>query len=114
MTRFSSNLPTSPGEQPAVSQTLHQSDKKLTEKEQFSLVRQLYLDPAFKGSFAGIKIMQREIFLQEHQHVPLIVVAKALRTIPTYLMHMKPIRKYPIATYDVFTIGENVQGKKLN
>lgn len=88
------------------------SREKLTVEQQLALVRRLYLDPKFVGSFSGIKIMQREIFLTQHQHIPLNIVAQALRSIPMYLMEMKPIRKYPVAKFDVFTRGEVVQGKE--
>jgi hypothetical protein len=83
--------------------------------DQIALVRRLYLETKFQGSFSGIKVMKREIFLKTNMHVPVNVIAEALRSIPTYLMHMKPVRKYPVAQYDVSTIGEVVQGrKKLN
>jgi hypothetical protein len=87
------------------------ADLSLPEKDQIDLVRKLYLDVKFPGSFSGGKIMQQEVFLKTGLNIPIEVVYKALQTIPTYLTNMRPIRKFPVAKYDVFTMGEVVQGK---
>jgi hypothetical protein len=82
----------------------------LTEKGQFDLVRQLFLNKDFPGSFSGIRNMQRQIFLARKIHIPINVVASALRSIPAYLMHLSPVRKFETGHFETTTIGENVQG----
>ena len=78
-----------------------------------AMVRNLYLNSQFTAAFSGIRNMQKEIFLQNKVHVPLDVVARALRSVPSYLMHLtNKQKKAPTAHYDVFTIGELVQVKQ--
>jgi len=55
--------------------------------------------------------MQREIYLQRHLRININIVARALRSIPSYLYHLTPKRKnQPLGHHETFTIGENVQG----
>ena len=84
--------------------------QKLSEKEELQLVKRLYLDVQFRGSFSGVKTMQREIFLAKGRHIPLDIVAKALKEIPMYLMHMRPVRNFKVASFSLTTVGECVQG----
>jgi hypothetical protein len=86
------------------------SDSDLTEEEKFDLVRNLYLDETFPGSFSGVINMERQIFLIKHIYISRKIIAKALRSIPSYLMHLSPVRKYPTGHFEATTIGENVQG----
>jgi hypothetical protein len=85
------------------------SGQKLTEQEQMMLVRKLYLSPEFSGSFSGVRRVQREIFLTQGIHVPFNLVSRSLRAIPSYLQHLRKVRHYPMARYEVTTIGEAVQ-----
>jgi hypothetical protein len=87
-------------------------ENNLSEEDQVALVRRLWLDPRFAGSFTGAKTMAREVFLKTRQKIPMDVVYKALRTVPTYLTHLRPIRQYEVAHYNVSTVGEVVQGKQ--
>jgi hypothetical protein len=86
------------------------SHTDLTDQQKFELVRLSFLDRDFPGSYSGIKNMQRQLFLIKHIHVPISIVAKALRSIPAYLMHIVPVRRFETGHYEATTIGENVQG----
>lgn len=84
--------------------------EQLTEEQQLDLVKDLYQNPVFRGSFAGIQTMKRELFLQYGLHIPISIVSQAMRSIPSYLMHQIPIRRNQLtAHYQVFTMGETLQ-----
>lgn len=87
-------------------------EKVSAEDEMVDFVKNEYLNQSFSGSYSGIKNLQREIFLKKKVYVPLTMVAKSLKQIPSYLMHLSGKRNNPRAHYDVDTIGETVQGEK--
>jgi hypothetical protein len=122
----SENIPQGPPEQnfkqPAAAETLTEpyteapplqaADNKgnqLSEMEQVDLVRRLYKDINFSASFSGVNNLQRAIWLEKRIHITRSVITKALKTIPTYLQHMRPIRKFDRSKYNVTAFGEVCQ-----
>lgn len=94
---------------------LPERDAALSDEEQYQLVRRLFLDKRFPGSFSGIRTMQREIYLRRHIHVNINIIVRALRSIPSYLYHLTPVRRnQPTGHEETFTIGENMQGDNFN
>jgi hypothetical protein len=81
----------------------------LTEAQKIALVKRLYRDVNFSGSFSGINNMQRSIFLEKGIHVRRALVNKALNEIPTYVQHLRPIRKFERSHYNVTAFGEVCQ-----
>jgi hypothetical protein len=96
---------------PSVSTEEESDDEDVTTDDgKFELVRKLFLDESFPGSFSGIRNMQRQIFLAKHIHIPINIIARALRSIPSYVMHLSPVRKFPTGHFEATTLGQNVQG----
>lgn len=106
-----SSASSSPSPTPPASPATPPPGEKLSERQQIQLIRRLYLNVQFRGSFSGVKTMKREVFLTKGQDIPLSVVAKALREIPSYIMHLRPPQNFKTAHMDTTTIGESVQGK---
>ena len=51
--------------------------------------------------FVGVKSIQRALKLEKGIHVPQNVIIEALNEIPSYVQHLRPIRRFERAHYDV-------------
>jgi hypothetical protein len=80
-----------------------------SEAGKIALVKQLYRDINFSGSFSGINNMQRSIFLEKGIYISRSLINKALNEIPTYVQHLRPIRKFERSKYKVTAFGEVCQ-----
>lgn len=89
------------GEEPVESEREKQlhGEKNLSVEEMTDLVQQKYREKGFSGSYAGINILQREIFLQEGVWVPQDIVTSALNKLTVYVDHVRPIRRFERGKY---------------
>jgi hypothetical protein len=53
--------------------------------------------------------MQASLFLHRGVHVPQNIIVKALNSIPSYVMHLKPTRRFERAHFFLTDFGEHVQ-----
>lgn len=72
-------------------------------------ILKLYNDPAFDGSFSGIKTFRDFLYSEKHELISEKRLYNIIKTDKNYLLHMKPIRKFPQRPYDVRSFGNCVQ-----
>ena len=77
----------------------------LTDEE----ILKLYKDPKFAGSFSGVKTLRDFLYAEKNELIPEKRLYNILKQDPLYLMHMKPVRKFPVRPYDVQSFGNTVQ-----
>jgi hypothetical protein len=94
---------------PESSKTQKNDSSDLKEEEKINLVKRLYKDIKFSGSFSGINNMQRSIFLETGTHLSRSLIHKALNEIPTYVQHLRPVRTLERSKYKVTAFGEVCQ-----
>jgi hypothetical protein len=81
----------------------------LSEREQIDLVKTLYRDINFSGAFSGISNLHKTILLEKGIFISKPLIAKAVNEIPSYVQHLRPIRKVQRSKYDVNSFGELCQ-----
>lgn len=70
------------------SQERSEKDKKLD-----SLIQSLWTDPTFPASYAGARAMQTEMRLLKNIKLPVSRIIDALSRLPTYVNHLKQIKR---------------------
>jgi hypothetical protein len=86
-----------------------QNEERLIERQQMDLVKKLYKDLSFSGSYSGISNLQRTIFLEKGLHLSKNLITKAVNEIPTYVQHLRSRKKFERSHYDVSAFGEVCQ-----
>lgn len=72
-------------------------------------ILRLYQDKNFPGSFSGVRNFQLFLKTKLNEYVPEKKLFEVLKTLPLYIVHQKPIRKFPRRHYDVRSFGQCVQ-----
>lgn len=77
----------------------------LSEKE----ILDLYNDPTFDGSFTGVKTFRDFLYTEKNELIPEKKLYDILKKDKNYLLHMKPIRKFPTRPYGIESFGNCAQ-----
>ena len=72
-------------------------------------ILRLYKDPNFVASFTGVRNFRNFLFTDLGENVSEKRLYGILKKDPNYIMHMKPVRKFPTRKYDIKSFGELVQ-----
>lgn len=70
----------------------------------------LWKDPNFAGSYSGIRTFHILLKTDLNQDIPEKRLFSILKQEPTYLIHLKPKRRFQRRAYDVRRYGELIQG----
>lgn len=68
-----------------------------------------YKDPNFPGSFSGVRTFKQFLFTDLGENVQEKRIYDLLKKDHNYIIHMKPVRKFPTRPYDIRGFGELVQ-----
>lgn len=63
-------------------------------------------DKNFLGSFSGMKTLQMFLFTDFHEHIPLHRLYSIMKKNPDYLMNLRPVRRFPVRHYQVYSFGQ--------
>jgi len=66
----------------------------------------LATNKSFSGSFSGAKNLQIFLWTDYHEHVPLSRLYNILRKSPDYLMNLRPVRRFPVRHYQIYSFGQ--------
>ena len=98
-----------------------------TDREAVELIKKMYKQTSFSGSFSGIQSLQRAIWADKGLHISQRLIQKAVNEvclkrqlhaaasdnvpfqIPSYVQHLRPIRRFPRAHYSVSSLWQLVQ-----
>ena len=72
-------------------------------------LRELYQDPTFYGSFSGARNFQIFLKTDFNEDIPIDRIYKVLKTIRSYVISLKPIKRFPRRKYDVAGFGSLLQ-----
>jgi hypothetical protein len=72
-------------------------------------LKELFEDPTFYGSFSGGRNFQMFLKTSFGENVPLSRIYRVLKTIPSYITSVKPIRRFPRQPYEVSGFGSLLQ-----
>lgn len=75
-----------------------------------SEILKLWKDPSFEGSYRGIETFKILLKTNFDYDISTNRLQSILKNEPLYVMHQKPIRKFPRRSFDVRTIGEVIEG----
>jgi len=71
-----------------------------------SEILRLANDKNFSGSFSGVRTLQKMLFLQFHQKIPLQRLYSIMKKSPDYLMNLRPVRQFMRRHYRVYSFGQ--------
>lgn len=63
-------------------------------------------DKNFAGSFSGVRTLQKMLYLEYHEKIPLQRLYNVMKKLPDYLMNLKPVRQFTRRHYQVYSFGE--------
>jgi len=69
-------------------------------------ILKLSQDQSFMGSFSGVKNLQKFLFTDYGEHVPLQRLYNIMKKSPDYLMNLRPIRRFPRRKYEIYSFGQ--------
>ena len=72
-------------------------------------LKALWSDTNFKGSFSGGRTFQSFLKSDLNENVSLSRIYSVLKTIPSYQISQRPIRKFPVRQYDVSGFGQLIE-----
>ena len=72
-------------------------------------LKELYQDPTFYGSFSGARNFQTFLKTDFNEDINLDRIYNVLKTIPSYVISLKPIKRFPRRKYDVAGFGSLLQ-----
>jgi len=71
-----------------------------------SEILRLANDKTFSGSFSGVRTLQKMLFLQFHQKIPMQRLYNIMKKSPDYLMNLRPVRQFTRRHYRVYSFGQ--------
>lgn len=83
-----------------------EANNSQTETLSDSEILRLAYDKDFSGSFSGIRTLQKMLFLQYHQKIPIQRLYNIMKKSPEYLMNLKPVRQFTRRHYQVYSFGQ--------
>ena len=72
-------------------------------------LKELYQNPTFYGSFSGARNFQIFLKTDYNEDISLDKIYNILKTIPSYVISLKPIKRFPRRKYNVAGFGSLLQ-----
>ena len=69
-------------------------------------IKNLYTDKNFSGSFSGVRNLKLFLKTDYGEDVSSARLYRILKEIPNYIYQLRPIRKYPMRSYQVDSFGK--------